>query len=106
MTEHETEPVARPTEPVATSAGRDATQNEPTTDGVEGDESRADRESHDEAVAVSFDFEPTGNEVVDSVLASLAGLDGVPVAERVAVFESAHDRLRGALAEAGRTSDS
>jgi hypothetical protein len=53
----------------------------------------------------SFGFEPTGNDVVDSVLASLAGLDDVPVAERVALFESAHDRLRGTLADAGGTSN-
>lgn len=46
-----------------------------------------------------FGFERTGNDVVDSVLASLAGLDDVPVAERVGIFESAHDRLRGALAD-------
>jgi hypothetical protein len=35
------------------------------------------------------------------VLASLADLDGRPVAEHVSVFEDAHDRLRGALADAG-----
>lgn len=52
-----------------------------------------------------FGFERTGNDVVDAVLASLAGIDGVPVAERVALFESAHDRLRGALADAGGASD-
>lgn len=51
--------------------------------------------------------EPTGNETVDAVLRSLEGLEDTPVAERVAVFESAHERLRAALAEAGdRSGDS
>jgi hypothetical protein len=45
--------------------------------------------------------EPTGNETVDAVLGSLEGLEDTPVAERVAVFESAHEKLRAALAEAG-----
>ncbi|QWZ10197.1 hypothetical protein KRR39_10935 [Nocardioides panacis] len=43
----------------------------------------------------------TGHPEVDAVLASLADLDGRPVAEHVSVFEDAHDRLRGALADAG-----
>ena len=34
---------------------------------------------------------------VDAVLASLDGLADRPVAEHVAVFEQAHDRLRRAL---------
>jgi hypothetical protein len=38
---------------------------------------------------------------VDAVVASLEELDGRAVAEHVAVFESAHDRLRSALADAG-----
>ncbi|RYU13031.1 hypothetical protein [Nocardioides iriomotensis] len=45
--------------------------------------------------------ESTGHPQVDAVLASLAGLDDTPVEEHVAVFESAHDTLRGALANAG-----
>lgn len=45
--------------------------------------------------------QPTGHPAVDEVLASLAGLEERPVAEHVAVFEAAHDRLRAALAEAG-----
>lgn len=45
--------------------------------------------------------EATGHPVVDEVLNSLATLETVPVAEHVAVFESAHDRLRAALADAG-----
>lgn len=51
------------------------------------------------------DFEPptvavptqTGNAAVDGVISSLAGLADVPVAEHVAVFERAHEQLRGAL---------
>jgi hypothetical protein len=45
--------------------------------------------------------EPTGDPAVDEVLASLEGLDARPLAEHVAVFEAAHDRLRAALADAG-----
>jgi hypothetical protein len=45
--------------------------------------------------------EHTGHPVVDRVLDSLDGLADVPVADHVAVFESAHDELRGALANAG-----
>jgi hypothetical protein len=42
-----------------------------------------------------------GHPAVDEVLAGLDDLDSRPVSEHVAVFESAHDRLRGALADAG-----
>jgi hypothetical protein len=42
----------------------------------------------------------TGHALVDSVLASLDGLEQRPLAEHVAVFEVAHDGLRAALAEA------
>lgn len=44
---------------------------------------------------------PTGNADVDAVLASLEGLEDRPITEHVAVFEQAHDRLRGALSSAG-----
>ncbi len=39
----------------------------------------------------------TGNAAVDGVIASLASLAEQPVAEHVAVFERAHEQLRGAL---------
>lgn len=39
----------------------------------------------------------TGIAEVDAVLASLDGLADRPVADHVAVFEQAHDRLRRAL---------
>ncbi len=39
----------------------------------------------------------TGVEEVDDVLTSVEDLEGTPVDEHVAVFEDAHDRLRGAL---------
>lgn len=53
------------------------------------------------AAAPEAEILHTGNPVVDSVLDSLRELDQVPVSEHVAVFEAAHDRLRGALADAG-----
>lgn len=43
----------------------------------------------------------TGHETVDAVVRSLDDLDDRPVQEHVTVFESAHERLRGALADAG-----
>ena len=39
----------------------------------------------------------TGVAAVDEVLASVQALDGRPVAEHVAIFEQAHERLRRAL---------
>ena len=39
----------------------------------------------------------TGVGEVDAVLESVEGLEGRPVDEHVAVFEDAHERLRGAL---------
>jgi hypothetical protein len=45
--------------------------------------------------------ESTGLPAVDEVTASLAVLDGVPVDSHVAVFESAHERLRAVLASGG-----
>jgi hypothetical protein len=48
--------------------------------------------------------EPTGHDAVDEVTASLARLEGLPVDEHVAVFESAHDRLRAVLASGGAPS--
>lgn len=45
--------------------------------------------------------EATGHPVVDEVTAFLAELDGLPVDQHVAVFESAHDRLRAVLASGG-----
>jgi hypothetical protein len=53
------------------------------------------------AVAPPAEVAHTGNPVVDSVLDSLRELDRLPVSEHVAVFEAAHDRLRGALSDAG-----
>ena len=56
---------------------------------------------HDLSAAAPSEVEHTGNPVVDSVLDSLRELDHLPPAEHVKVFEAAHDRLRGALADAG-----
>src|SRR4029078_5339054 len=44
--------------------------------------------------------EGTGHPAVDAVLASLEGLEAMPVHEHVAVFESAHDSPRRALEQA------
>lgn len=45
--------------------------------------------------------EATGHQAVDGVLASLEGLADRPVEEHVGIFESAHETLRAALADAG-----
>jgi hypothetical protein len=45
--------------------------------------------------------ETTGDPAVDAVVASLRGLDDVPVAEHVTVFERAHESLRQVLSGAG-----
>lgn len=45
-------------------------------------------------------YEPTGSLLVDSALESLDGLEDRPVSEHHTVLESAHERLRGALAGA------
>jgi hypothetical protein len=57
-------------------------------------------ESTTDAGDVAQEFsEPvrTGVEDVDAVLDSVDDLEGRPVDEHVATFESAHERLRGAL---------
>lgn len=43
----------------------------------------------------------TGHEAVDAVLRSLDDLADRPVEEHVSIFESAHETLRAALADAG-----
>lgn len=55
----------------------------------------------DLSAAAPVAAEHTGNPVVDSVLDSLEELDRLPPAEHVAVFEAAHERLRGALTDSG-----
>ncbi len=49
--------------------------------------------------------ETTGHPVVDDVLRTMQELQGRPVEEHVAVFEAAHEKLRSALADAGRPAD-
>lgn len=39
----------------------------------------------------------TGNAAVDAILTEVVGVASQPVAEHVAVFERAHERLRAAL---------
>ena len=53
-------------------------------------------------VEVDVPVEGTGDEAVDAVVASMNGLDDLPVADHVAVFEQAHETLRRTLAGAGR----
>ncbi len=45
--------------------------------------------------------ETTGDAGVDAVVASLRGLDDLPVSDHVAVFERAHESLRQVLSGAG-----
>ncbi len=54
------------------------------------------------AAEVDSAVESTGNTDVDAVVGSLTALDGLPVAEHVAVFEQAHESLRRTLAGAGQ----
>ena len=55
---------------------------------------RSEHVATDESAAL------TGHEAVDGVLRSLDGLEHRPVEEHVVVFESAHETLRAALADA------
>ena len=64
---------------------------------------RVEPAAHPEPALV-VDVEETGNAAVDAVVGSLAALDGLPVAEHVAVFEQAHESLRRTLAGAGQDS--
>ncbi|RYB91624.1 hypothetical protein EUA93_15795 [Nocardioides oleivorans] len=59
-------------------------------DGVSGQE-------HDQPARPPMDYEPTGVEAVDGVLAEVASVMDAPVGEHVAVFERAHEQLRRAL---------
>lgn len=58
---------------------------------------------HEDAEPAQDSTEPetTGDEAVDAVVASIRGLDDLPVAEQVAVFERAHESLRQVLSGAG-----
>jgi hypothetical protein len=49
------------------------------------------------------DVQPTttGDEAVDAVVASLRGLEDLPISEHVAVYERAHESLRQVLSGAG-----
>lgn len=59
-------------------------------DGVPMDDVRAD-------VVADVERVRTGEDRVDSVIAAIEGLEGLPVEEHVAAFERAHDELRRAL---------
>lgn len=91
-----------PADDVPDDLGHD--EGERTGDEPEDQDAGDHRDGPDlSAVAAAAEFQHTGNPVVDSVLDSLRELDEVPVSEHVAVFEAAHERLRGALADAGET---
>lgn len=55
-------------------------------------------------VEVGVEVEGTGHTDVDAVIGSLGGLDDLPVADHVAVFEQAHESLRRTLVGAGQDS--
>lgn len=52
---------------------------------------------HPEPVTPISDVVRTGDPAVDAVLDQVDALEQVPVEEHVAVFEAAHEALRGAL---------
>jgi hypothetical protein len=74
-------------------------QSEPDTQAVSMDESAP--EPVNQALTEANE---TGNPDVDAVVSSLNGLDDLPVADHVAVFERAHESLRRTLAGAGQDS--
>lgn len=78
-------------------------QQAPAQDGPEEHAAARDAEATppDLSAAAPARVEHTGNPVVDSVLDSLEELDRLPPSEHVAVFEAAHERLRGALSDVG-----
>lgn len=73
----------------------------PLDDPTQDEHGDGDPEPDLSAAAPAEEVRHTGNPVVDSVLDSLRELDALPVSEHVAVFEAAHERLRGTLADAG-----
>jgi hypothetical protein len=54
-----------------------------------------------DAPGEAVDLVVTGHPAVDEVIRSLQGLEARPVSEHVAVFEVAHESLRGVLSGAG-----
>jgi hypothetical protein len=61
-----------------------------------------EREEPPTDVEGDVEVEGTGNADVDRVIGSLDGLDDLPIADHVAVFEQAHETLRRTLAGAGQ----
>jgi hypothetical protein len=66
------------------------------------DSGSPDGEFREAEAEVEVETQSTGNEDVDGVLRSLDDLESRPVEEHVAVFESAHERLRAVLSGAGQ----
>ena len=63
--------------------------------------SETPQELSQDLVVEQAEPETTGDDAVDAVVASLRGLDDLPVSEHVAVFERAHESLRQVLSGAG-----
>lgn len=78
--------------------------SEDTPSDTDGDLERREallEDTPDEVAARAPGVVETGNPAVDEVIASLGGLDNVPVDEHVALFEQAHEQLRRTLSGAG-----
>lgn len=71
------------------------------SDNHDGDLEGPDQDEAKESAPTADAYAATGNVTVDSVLESLERLDHAPVPEHVAVYESAHENLRAAMADAG-----
>ena len=56
-----------------------------------------DGETYAHEASPAADYEPTGVEAVDQVLADVAAVADAPIGEHVQVFERAHEQLRRAL---------
>ena len=63
--------------------------------------SETPQELQQDLVVERAEPETTGDGTVDAVVASLRGLDELPVSEHVALFEQAHESLRQVLSGAG-----
>lgn len=64
-----------------------------------GDGSVEDESNEDGASNDGSSEHGTGDAAVDGALARLAGLEGIPVREHVAVFEAVHADLQDRLAD-------
>lgn len=86
-----------------TDQASDAPADAPVDDVADERHAALLQDSPEEAAARAPGLVETGNPAVDAVIASLEGLDAVPVDEHVALFEEAHEQLRRTLSGAGET---